>query len=185
MALITLDDVKNFYGITGDRTEDNDLIENLILRFTSLFENYCSRISFEVQTFTDVLDGSSDYYLFPEQYPITSVSGIYDDSSWVWEEDSALEPTSYRIANKNSIVSLTPFTKGLNNIKVVYSAGFNPVPEDLKQALIEEVVRSFKNRKTLDIIGITASDGSVSRLAKDLLPTTQTILNRYVRKYVV
>ena len=183
MALTTLDDVKNFYGITGDKPEDNDLIEDLIDRFTSIFLNYCGRTSFSGTQYTDYLDGDG-YYLFPEQTPITSVSGIWDDSNWLWA-DSALDATTYRIANYNSIVALTPFTKGKNNIKIIYTAGFNPIPGDLKQVLIEEVVRSFKNRKSIDVVAITAADGSVSRLSKDLLPTTILVLNRYRRKFVV
>lgn len=184
MALITLDDVKNFYGITGDKPEDNDLIEELIARYTDLFESYCNKISFEVATYTDYLDSDGGYYIFPEQSPITSVSGIYDDTSWVWS-GSALSASNYRIANSNSIVSTIPFTKGRNNIKIIYSAGLNPIPGDLKQALIEEVVRSFKNRKSLDVVSITAADGSISRLSKDLLPTTKSTLDGYKRKYVI
>ena len=184
MALCTLDDVKNFYGITGDKSEDNDLIKTLIDRYTDIFESYCNRISFETTIYTDYLDSDGGYYIFPEQSPITSVSGIWDDTEWSWS-GSALSSSSYRIANNNSIVSTIPFTKGKNNIKIVYTAGYSTIPGDLKQVLIEEVVRSFKNRKSIDVVAITASDGSVSRLSKELLPTTTMVLNRYRRKYVV
>lgn len=184
MALATLDDVKNFYGITGDKDEDNNLIKALIDRFTSIFESYCNRTSFETATYTDYLDSDGGYYIFPKQSPITSVSGIWDDTGWVWS-GNALDSTTYRIVNDNSIISSTPFTRGKNNIKIVYTAGYTSIPGDLKQVLIEEVIRSFKNRKSLDVVAVTASDGSVSRLAKDLLPTTIMVLNKYKRKYVV
>ena len=65
MAITTLSEVKEFYGITGDKQEDNDLITALISRFTSIFESYCNRTSFESATYTDYLDSDGGYYIFP------------------------------------------------------------------------------------------------------------------------
>ena len=184
-ALITVDNVKDYYGLVG--ANDDTLIMDLIDRATAQFETYCSR-QFESRERTEEYDGNGTKYLFPKYYPITTISGILDDSDWAWGSTTEIDSTTYRIQNENTVVRKpgNVFTKGDQNIRITYTAGYadGSIPADLVQAAIEEVVRMYKRRAEVDVLAKTADDGSVTRVAKEFLPTTLRVLDKYMLKSI-
>ncbi len=71
-ALATLDEVKEFYDMTGSKQADDDLIEDLIDRMTVTFQTYCGVVSFKAADYTEYIDGESTKYIFPKNTPIIS-----------------------------------------------------------------------------------------------------------------
>lgn len=185
-ALATLDDVLNYMQTPKDKADDdmNKQLESLIDQMSEVFEGYCGR-QFLSRSFTEYLNGTGTYYLFPKHTPITSVSGIYDNSSWEWTETDLISGTNYRIQDDNCIVCNTTWNQYNQNIKIVYTAGYSTIPIDVKLACIEEVVRKWKNRNSVDVLAISASDGSVTRYEKNLMPSTFQVLDRYRNRYVI
>lgn len=185
-ALVTLDNVLEYMQMPKDKADDdmNKQLEVLIDQTTELFEGYCDR-KFLSRTYTEYLDGTGTYNLFTKHYPITSISGIYDNSSWEWTDSDLISGTNYRIKNDNCVICNTTWGEYDQNIKIIYTAGYATVPEDLKLACIEEVVRKWKNRNTVDVLAISAADGSVTRYEKDLMPSTKQVLDRYRKRFVV
>lgn len=180
MALCTLSDVKLLLGIQSIDTNEDDLISTLIDNVSTMISNYCDR-TFESTTYTEYYDGC--YYpnkLYTHQYPIISVSGIYDDVSWVYT--TPITSGSYRI--NNIYVELLPgytFSYGYGNIKIIYTAGYTTIPGDLKQSCIEEVVRKYKRRNELHVSSMSYGTESTTAFIDDLLPTTKITLNKYKR----
>lgn len=185
-SLCTLDEVLNYMQTPKDKADDdmNKQLESLIDQLSEVFEGYCDR-DFLSRTYTEYLDGTGTYYLHPKHYPITSVSGIYDDSGWAWAESTLISGANYRIKDDNCIVYNSYWGAYDQNIKIVYTAGYSTVPVDVKLACIEEVVRKWKNRNAVDVLAITASDGSVTRYEKDLMPSTKQTLDRYRNRFTV
>ena len=187
MALVTLSKVKQ-YGDQDTITnpERDDLLTTLINRVTTQFETYCGR-TFESAETTEYLDGGGIKFLFPAQYPITSVSGIWSNSSWDWDDDDLISSDDYRIKNSNYIVlKSSTFSNYDQNIKITYTHGYtaDDIPEDLQQACIEETLRKWKSRNKIDVLSVSLEDGSITHLTKDLLPQTIMTLNRYKKRSI-
>jgi hypothetical protein len=178
-ALATRLEVKNFLNIAAsDNTIDN-LIHDLINRVSSIFEKYCNK-TFLQADYTEYYDGEGSAMLFLDKYPVQSVDSIYDDVSWQWGSDTKLDSAYYRIADEKIIVyNYGTFSKGTQNIKITYNAGFTSVPYDLKQACVEEVGRIFNRRKQRDITNESIGDGNKTYITDNFLPLTKTVLDKY------
>lgn len=185
-SLITLDNVKLFIGLSNSTSDVDDLIEDLIDRISTSFETYCDR-KFLSREYTEYYDGVGEDKLFVDQYPIITISGIWDDRDWGWASDTIVDSDYYRISNNGWFVVFnnTVLLDYQQNVKIAYTAGYSTIPDDLKQACIEEVARTYKNKNQIDISSKTLIDGSVSYVVTDFLPKTLTILNKYKKVIII
>jgi hypothetical protein len=192
MALCTLDQVKQHFGF-GDNAQDEEELERLITVAQGLFEQYCGR-KFDEATFTEYWNGDGTDLLFVKNYPIISITSIHDDTGdHTYGASTLIDPTTYAIINDNHVqMYASLFNKGVNNIKIVYVAGYSdetvgthvPIPKELRQACIAQVGWMFKqgegfqygvNTKTLD-------DGSIGFIETSaLLPSVRETLRLYRR----
>jgi len=184
-ALATLEEVKDFYGMTGSKQADDDLIEDLIDRITQLFQTYCGWSSFKAADYTEYIDGESTKYIFPINTPIISITSIHDDTDWVYGSDTLIENTEYRSVDERYIVSKDSlFGRGDQNIKLVYRAGYETIPGDLKQSCIEEVTKRYKHRRDIDIQAKSLDDGDATYSESAFLPATKEVLYKYKTMWV-
>lgn len=181
-ALTNMDDVKAFMSVEYDKVEfENDnLIIALINRVSKKFENYCGR-NFVSREYTEYYDGGGKAMLYTSQYPIISVTELNDDVSWNWTESTKIDSDNYRIANGAGAIMLKNFRFAdyMENVKVVYNAGYDEIPEDLVDACIQEVARLLNIRRDVHVYSKTLDDGSVERYQADFLPTTKQVLDNY------
>lgn len=179
-ALCTEYEIKEFDGTLAEG--DLDSIRAVINRMSVMFENYCNR-KFVSQTFTEYYNGTGDRYLYLDNYPVTEITSVHEDPDWDWGSDELIESTEYRIIDDMGIVYQSIFPKGHQNIKVIYTAGYTTVPEDLKQVCIEEVIRAFKKKNRIDQLLITKEDGTSNYFFDTLLPKTKLVLDMYRKKF--
>ena len=78
------------------------------------------------------------------------------------------------------------FSRGLANVKLAYTAGFEVIPADLAQAAVEQSVvrfqQSFAGQGRLGLAARTVADGTVSFRDGELLPQVRAVLERYVNR---
>lgn len=186
MSLITLDEIKSYDGMTGSNAEVDDELDNIAERISKIFETYCGRV-FDSATYTECYDGEGSNCIYLKHYPITSVSGIYDDGEWGWEESYLVDSNNYRIKDERAVVLKESYTfyDYIQNVKIVYTAGYSTIPADLKHVCIIETLRSFKSRKEPSVISKSLADGTVSYVAKEFLPQTKIVLDRYMYKGII
>lgn len=180
-SLVSLDNIKKFMGMTGSTSDGDDLLEDLINRVSTLFESYMNEHILS-RSYTEYHDGKGVYVLFPKHSPITSITSIHDDYDWDYLDADLIDSDDYTIVNDNYIAlktAVSSFADYTQNVKIIYTAGYLTVPDDLIQACITEVSRAYNNRLEVDVTSRTLSDGSVSYSAKTFLPLTITTLNRY------
>jgi hypothetical protein len=183
-TLCSLDDVKNFLGIKGAVSEDDELIESLCERITTIFTNYCGLSSFFSANYTEYHDGTDTKYLFPKNFPITYVTAVYVDQDWLFDE--AYTTGLYKVVNDRYIVMRDDIIPvGDQNVKIEYTAGFSTIPYDLKQAAVEEVARKFKRRKEIDVESKTLQDGTANYIKDSMLNSTKEVLKIYRRMDVI
>jgi hypothetical protein len=183
-ALCTLDDVKDFYGMSGSVAEDDDLLEDLIDNISKLFNTYCGVTSFKRATYTQYYDGDDAKNLFLKEQPVISITSIYVDSNWGWTSSYLLDSDDYRIVDIKYVFYKSSFTKGDQNVKIVYQAGYAETPGDLKLVCIMEVLRKYKHRKDFDVLNKTLGDGTAQYVDLALLLGTTLVLNKYKSGYV-
>jgi len=186
MAICTLNNVKDRLGITGTKEEVDSVLESLIDEVSKLFETYCDRI-FDSAEYTEYYNGEGRSWLYPKHYPITSVSGIWDDSDWDWETTDLIDSTYYRIDNDSRAVVLRDYTlcDFTQNIKIIYTAGYSTIPLDLRLACVVETCRLYNRRMKGHVSDETLPDGQ--NLTYDLAlftPAVAEILNKYKNKRV-
>lgn len=190
-ALCSVDDVKNFFymsdsGEVPSVSNVDELIETLINGLTDSFEMYCGAKSFKQSTYTEYYDGNGSEFLFLNNIYITAITSLYDDTNWSWGSDSLIDSDDYRIVdNKYIVLKDNYFTKGNQNIKSAYTAGYSTIPYDLRQSCIEEVTRKLKHRKEIDLLSKTLTDGSVQYLEMGLMKQTLQVLSKYKLNWVL
>ena len=73
------------------------------------------------------------------------------------------------------------FIKGVRNIHIVYTAGYEVIPYDLQQACMEIVGLRYKERDRIGLQSKTLAGETVSFFIKDLSPTAQAVVKQYQR----
>lgn len=184
-ALATLDEIKDYYQFGSTKQIDDDLLEDLSDRVTIMFQTYCEVTSFKSADYTEYVDGTGDKYLFLQNTPINTVTEVNIDSAWVWGSDTTVGSDDYRIVDSRYLVTNSVFSYGSQNYKVIYNAGYDTIPLDLKQVAIEEIVRRYKHRKDFDVTAKSLEDGSVAYTEKGLLTGTKQILDNYIKNWVL
>ncbi len=190
MALCTLDNVKAYLDMPVEKKnpETDDLLTVFIDRVSKRMETYCDRI-FVSDEYTEYYDGDSRGFLYTNQYPITSVSGIWNDAAWTWDTNKLVAAADYRISNNGRRVILKTgyFENYTENIKIIYTAGYASaaIPLDLVDACIKEVAKAYKQKGDPHVTVESHPDGSSTRFATDFLPSTISVLDKYKNMDIV
>lgn len=189
MALITLDTAIKYINQNNKTDVDEDqqwVIEDLIKKVSKMFNSYLGR-DLESTTHIETYDGNGLPRLRLYNWPITTITNLYEDTSRQFESSSILDTDTYAIYNEKYIQLLsTVFYNTYGSIKVEYIAGYTKknMPEDIKLACITEVVRNYKNRYMSGDFGITAittpQGTNYNFSALPLLEDTQMILDSYM-----
>ena len=193
-ALATYDEVARYMGITSDDDDTIDELTALINRISKSMETYCDR-EFYIQERTESYRGNGGNRLPLNQYPITSVSGVWSSTSRTWDADTLVDADDYFMDDSgNSIVWYESYfpQSSFENIRVIYTAGLfsttAAVPADLKLACIIEVARTYKFKDDKGLTSRSTDEGgaggidTMSFVANEFTPEARQVLNRYLRR---
>jgi len=125
-------------------------------------------------------DGRSSYFITNE-FPITSVSSLYDDVERDYDSTSLIDTDDYVWYREGRVeLDSGSFSKGLKNIKIIYLAGYTS--DDREWAQIEYlatkwVAMIFKAKDHLGISSQSDPDGSQTWFDQFLDRDMMSILN--------
>ena len=155
----SVSDVKNYIG--NFPASDENLLTSLLTRTTKLIQQYVGRDLIQ-DTYTNIQrNGNGQRILQVQNYPIVSVTNIYDDvtrtfgsDSLLIEDTGGLYSTAHyviegkgEIENTGHIIRLDGvWTRGIKNIRMTYVGGYASVPTDLVQAQIDWTTYIYKNK---------------------------------------
>ena len=180
-ALITLDNFKIYRGITGSTTED-DRIKLLINSCSIQFESACKRKIISA-TYTEYHDGMGDDAIMLHQYPVTSVTSVYDDPDRDYESGDLVDSDDYMYDEDSGILRLEGgvFQNSKQNVKVTYVAGFTSTPDDIEIALYDWVaMRLHKAQKRWHGIGSdSVGDHNIVYLNEKMPKEVQSVVENY------
>ena len=179
-GLITLAEIKAFLNI--DHSDDNALLEKLIDYHTAAIEEYCAH-DFTQAEQTEYLDGGQ-IDLIVQKLPIASVTSIADteDSDALADSDDYdFDPNAGLIYLKhdNEIGSSGNWSTGRRRRKVIYQAGHDGAPDDVKLATLKLIVADYSRRDS-GVKSEKIGDYSYTRF-DDWSPDVKLILSKYVR----
>lgn len=154
---VTLAEVKAQLIITF--TDDDALLTRLITQARKAIENYCA-VSLVVKTITLTADLYSDYEL--PYGPVTGIQGVstptgtqgsgpvaYETAATGWQQEGE-EFVSFVPGNRGGWDWGPPpprnYPAGPNRYRIVYTTGYNPVPDDLKLAVLQQVAFLYEHR---------------------------------------
>lgn len=180
--LCSLDDLKTFLEITDD-TQDEHLA-NLILRATAFVETYCRR-QFAEREHTDWFTGDGTREVRLSQYPVVSLSVVQDvyvaqafnygasDEHEDWECDLG--------AGILTLLGDKFHAWPPKGYKVVFVAGYDPIPEDLRQVCVELAAAKFylKDSQRSGVASKTVGGQTTTFRPDDLSPAQKEVLEFY------
>lgn len=192
MGLLKLFEAKRRLGIN---TDDHDLLLiDLIEDVSSILETYCGR-HFSAADYVEYQDGTGEDYFLTDEWPINSITSIYDDPDRDFTSSSLVDPTYYTYYPEEGKVHLvatgavigvnlyTVFSTAKRNIKITYNAGYTNIPSELKMIASEIMMKKFKNiqDKRTGMTSIGSAGETMSFHLNDLLPDHKMILNAKYR----
>lgn len=176
--LVTIYEYKDSQNITG--VKDDARIESLVASVSQLIKSYCgnSFVDFYSSAKTEYFNIDYDTHIIQlSESPLVSVTSVHERSSQaddyiLLEKDGSNGKYDYYIDNVTDSIFRTTdekyklWEKGVGAVKVIYTAGYESIPEDLKLAahdLITYYYRDeYKTRRT--IAGATIDNQTTSTL---------------------
>jgi len=169
--LITLAQAGNWLNMSSDQYNADPVLPGLISAFSQFFLTLVSRPTIFAQEFTERRNGTGTNILGLINTPIISVTSVVISNINVPASTDGVQP-GY-VADQNTIQLIggnwngtyfpsSPgdatgypafFWKGVGNVFIQYSAGFESVPSDIQQFAMESVGWAYKYR---DRIGISS-----------------------------
>lgn len=129
-----------------DRDED-PVLEQHLLSASSDVETETGRLML-LGDRSEVRNGNGQRSIFLRQYPIVSVTSLLIEGEPVSARSSA-NPDGYVIADAEAGELAIPaggFPRGVANVEIVYRAGYESIPPDLEQAVLELAALRYVDR---------------------------------------
>lgn len=177
MSLISTYDIRLWMGLDEGDRKPNAKLASLALVVEDFVDSYTNRKLEAKRYLTDpsfsYYDGKGRDYLYLQNFPVSYVSSVNIDESRTFGSGTLLSSSAYFFYPQEGKIKLTSgvyafdvvgggFTRGRRNVLVDYTAGYAPVvggthdmavstypiPNDLKQVMIEMCSKSFKEGMT-------------------------------------
>lgn len=131
-ALTSLANLKDQIEIAQDFTSNDAKLEKIINAASAYIQSYCMRV-LVAENKNELHSGRRSNFIITNEYPINAVTSIHIDNDRVFDDSSLVNSSDYTIIDENESIAFD-FTlpPGLNNIKVVYNAGYSVIPTDLE-----------------------------------------------------
>jgi len=190
----TLTDVKGRLGI--DNADHDTVINTIIAGMESIFNSHTRRhLIVTASAVTQYYTGAGAY-LQVNRYPIVSITSIKEALDYDFDSAAALVADSdYRLmsAGANGILhriyACWPFDP--DSIQIMYRGGYcaagvtpgsgeTALPDDIREAAIEQACLFFKRKDDLGLSAVSIEGGSIQKFSSlDLFPFVKQTLDGY------
>ncbi len=148
LPLITRAEYKAYVSISSPNSDA--IIDALIPKVSELVKNYCRRtfVDYVNDNKTQVSNGGYGSSLFVKEYPILTVSEVGYSVDYGQNYVPLAEFTDYVVDWENDCIlslSVDGFPKLTNGYQIIYTAGYESIPDDLKLAVMDLLTYYIKN----------------------------------------
>lgn len=183
--LTTVSQFKTNFNISSSFSDHDTLIQNLITQDSKKIAEYCGGRKFASTSYSSaddnsLYDGDGTPILLTRQYPIISVSALYDDADRSFGADTLIDSGDYVIHYTEGKIELDGlvFTKARRNVKVSYTAGYATLPADLVCACEQLVMADYIEH--VASVNVATSDEVIYKPDK-LRKDAWAVIERYKR----
>lgn len=190
--LCTVADVTAFIGQTVS-TAANTELQALVSAASLYITSTCSVDNFNSASYTEDYSGNDSHRLYLRNWPISAVAsltvnGVAISPSTAWNQAGfVFDRTGILLRGATRTFPGIPpgrFPRGIKNITVVYTAGFETMPPDLAQAAIEiaanTYVRGQNPYKASSSSSVPGATGN-ARFGLEVPLTAQQTIRNYQR----
>lgn len=115
-------------------SEQDSLLTLYVNGANARVKNFTGRV-FGSEEYTEIIDGNAQISIFTKNTPITDITSIEYNTGTIAIPDWVAIETEYTF--KNYMIQLEkPTTRGLANYRVIYTAGYDPIPWDITLATL-------------------------------------------------
>lgn len=178
-ALTTVEYVREYLGFDD---VDEARIAHLVNAASEMAERHIGR-SLALREHDEICDGTGGKRLLLREFPVSLIQSVEIDPAGSF--GAGTEVTDTRFDGRiGMLYREAGFPAGWRNVRVVYVAGYDPVPEDL-QAGVCEVVSWLHKRSVASQIGLKSISGDGVNTEYELtMPTNaMRIFETYRRAY--
>ena len=172
MALTTLEKVKQWLKLQAVAADD-ELLQRLINAASAFVENW---LGFPVLRHEVVrwMDGNGKDELVLTDPHILAINSINID-------EQIIPPEQYRHADWWLILDSAYFSRGRRNICITYDRGFDAVPADIENAVIDLVSLAYNEQDRVGMKSKTLAGETVSFFTGALSDRSKLALQHYKR----
>lgn len=173
-------DVQVFLSLAAG--QDDALLGALCTRASAFVQSMLNR-KLMTATYTDTFSGRGNNRIGLPNYPVTAVASVTVDGTAIPAATGALD--SGFLFDENLVyLRGYVFARGVRNVVIAYTAGFDTVPADVQQACIEIVAAKYKRRNELHVSGKTLNGETINFSQADVPASAKTVLNQYKRTFL-
>lgn len=190
-ALCSLADAKAYLRIPG--SAEDDYLTILINTATERIEGFTDRKLKKRTGLTEFLDGTGTPDIILNELPIVTLTSVFVDLQRVFGADTALDLDDVIVSSEEGRISLegdglgtvlasVVFPRGTKIVKVVYDAGLETIPNDLRLACMKVVAMDYaRSREGGDGVSAEAIGGRSVSWIDGMPQEIAQILRRYRR----
>lgn len=194
--LCVLADLKAWLNI--QTSAEDALLQNLITRGSAQMLRWMNRDHIIATTYTENRDGNDALFMLPRNFPLISVSSVMVDGVMIPAATSQIGAgfvfdarkimlrggsSAFYSTSAYSSLFQYRFTRGFQNVQLLYQAGYASVPADLQQAAIEGFAYVYRRRAHIGEDSSSASGQVTISFSKEMLPASVLMtLEQYTRR---
>lgn len=195
IALITLDELKEYLKIDVSQTDDDEVLQALLNSASSWITGFLGRNLLK-QTYVEYYDGDGSDELLLRNHPVVSITSIYVDYLRQWASNTLVASTDYYVKKQSGIVKafymFGNFIRGRANVKITYVAGYLPdidktevqggMPHSIRLAvkrIIDHHWRTGYTNRKLDVSSETRGDLTTTFKDGDIQKDVQSMLSEF------
>lgn len=151
--LVSLQEAKAWLDFTDTDSARDQILSSLAEAVSRACERAMGGRNLERTTYTEVLSGGGGVTLPVNNVPIRSVTSVLLNPA---TNSTPLTASTYTFDDNQVILYTGVFPRGVRNVRVVYSAGLDDVPEDVKLAA-KYVIKAFWDARKTDMNSMNES----------------------------
>lgn len=187
MGFLSQQEISSYLDIQSATSEQQAWMQALSDGISKAIQNHCGR-DLAKGTYTENYDGSGRRILKLRQYPIISVNSVtYTDTNGI---QTAVVATDYIIYLEEGWLKLksiaahsSVWIKGDQDYEIIYDAGYDPLPDDIKLACRKWVANEFQKieQKLHAVQSRNLGDEVINYQVSEIPADVKKLLERYVR----
>lgn len=159
-GLVSLAELKSLLSLSTGSTSDDTLLQSLIDAASNFVETQTGR-SFAAKLYTESYNGDGYQHIRLQQPKVLSIVSVVDNGVEINPRTSVTASDGYGFIGQQ-IYYRPGFSRGFANITVSYVAGYQVVPNDIKQCVLWLAASQYRERTRIGAMSTSVGGESVS-----------------------